>query len=67
MMAKWAVICTVKKRLYLRGPGDVELTLPPGSQVFELEQSPSNHLLLPVSDFHTIREQTDKLAPRTHA
>eukprot|EP00974_Lingulodinium_polyedra_P008647 826315-Lingulodinium_polyedra.AAC.1 len=66
-MAQRAVIDTVNKRLHLCGPGDVELNLPPGLQVFELEQSPSGHLLLQVSVFHTIREQIDKLAPKPFA
>eukprot|EP00974_Lingulodinium_polyedra_P111686 10801530-Lingulodinium_polyedra.AAC.1 len=64
MMAKRAVIDTVESECTRVAPGDVELTLPSGSRVFELEQSFSGHLLLPVSDFHTIREQVDKFAPR---
>ena len=58
-----AVIDVSNKKLYLCGPGDVRIDVPPGSQSFSLEQSPSGHLMLPVSDFHTIKKPTDRLAP----
>eukprot|EP00974_Lingulodinium_polyedra_P060530 5835685-Lingulodinium_polyedra.AAC.1 len=67
MMAKRAVIDIVNRKLYLCGPGDIKVELPPGSQTFQLEQSPSGHLLLPVSDFHTIKPPTDKLATQPPA
>eukprot|EP00974_Lingulodinium_polyedra_P064162 6197588-Lingulodinium_polyedra.AAC.1 len=47
MMARHLVINTVNRGLHLCGPGDLELTLPPRAQTFELDQSPSGHLLLP--------------------
>eukprot|EP00974_Lingulodinium_polyedra_P123834 11188268-Lingulodinium_polyedra.AAC.1 len=64
MMAKRAVIDIVKRRLHLCGPGALKIELPPGSQTFELEQSLCGHWLLPVSDFHTIKPTSDKLAPQ---
>eukprot|EP00974_Lingulodinium_polyedra_P038967 3733558-Lingulodinium_polyedra.AAC.1 len=64
MMAKCAYIDIVNRKFYLCGPGDIKVDLPLGSQTFQLEQSQSGHLLLPVSDFHTIKPPTDKLAPQ---
>eukprot|EP00974_Lingulodinium_polyedra_P094285 9136372-Lingulodinium_polyedra.AAC.1 len=43
------------------------MNLPPGSQTFELGQSFSGQLLLPVSDFHTIKPASGKLAPQRPA
>eukprot|EP00974_Lingulodinium_polyedra_P047490 4558168-Lingulodinium_polyedra.AAC.1 len=64
-MAKRAVIDIVNRRLHLCGPGGVKIELPPGSQFFELEQAFfPGHLLLPVSDFHTIKPPGDQLAPQ---
>eukprot|EP00974_Lingulodinium_polyedra_P097449 9445283-Lingulodinium_polyedra.AAC.1 len=59
-MAKRAVIDIVNRRLHLCGSGDLELKFPPGSQIFELEQSFSGRVLLPVPDFHT----SDEFAPQ---
>ena len=41
--------------MYLVGPGDYEIKLPPGSRTLELANAPSGHLLLPVSDFDQLR------------
>eukprot|EP00974_Lingulodinium_polyedra_P007136 676432-Lingulodinium_polyedra.AAC.1 len=67
MMAKRAVIDIVSRRLHMCGPGDLDIDLPPGSHTFELEQSLSGHLLLPVSDFYTIKPPGDKPAPQLEA
>ena len=48
-----AVLDMVNNRLYLCGPGEIQFTPPPGTQVLALETSPSGHLLLPFSDFGT--------------
>ena len=50
-----AIILTGTQQLILPGDGGVEIRVSPGSQVLELEPSPSGHLLLPCSEF-------DKLA-----
>jgi hypothetical protein len=51
-LKKWrAMIDVVEKKLYLMGPGSVKVTCPPGSRVYDLQESPSGHLMLPVSCF----------------
>jgi hypothetical protein len=46
-----ALIDTDSNKLILVGPGGYELKLSPGSKVFQLEQSASGHLLLPVTEW----------------
>ena len=56
----------VNKELHLCGPGNISVQLPPGSETFKLEQSPSGHLILPVSNFAAARSsasQRDPLQP----
>jgi hypothetical protein len=51
-LKKWrAMIDVVEKKLYLMGPGSVKVSCPPGSRVYDLQESPSGHLMLPVSCF----------------
>ena len=38
-------------RLHLCGPGDIQLNLPAGTESYQLEVSPSGHLVLPCSNF----------------
>ena len=51
MIKKRAVIDTIGMKLYLAGPGGISITASPGTEIFELEQAPSGHLLLPISNF----------------
>ena len=37
--------------MYLCGPGDVEIVPPPGTEVIQLEQAPSGHLVMPISEY----------------
>ena len=37
--------------MYLMGPGDFTIVPSSGSQIYQLEQTPSGHLVLPVSNF----------------
>ena len=46
-----AILDCGNRRLILPGPGGVHLHLSPGSLVFELEKSPSGHLILPTTNF----------------
>ena len=46
-----AVVDMINSKLYLCGPGRVQFTPPPGTLTFNLEDSKSGHLLLPVSHF----------------
>ena len=50
-----AILDCAGRVLHLQGPtGEAEITLPPGSESYQLEQSPSGHLLLPVSDYKNL-------------
>ena len=63
MMKMRSLIDTVNKKLYFLGPGDlrIEDVLPPGTESFRLEQSPSGHLLLPISNYQDIaRSNNDR-------
>ena len=53
-----AVTDSFTKRLYLVGPGGYEIRLSPGSQMFQLEESPMGHLMLPCSKFGQRNAQT---------
>jgi len=54
-----AIVDTFQNKLYLCGPGDVEILLPPGSSEFDLKDAPSGHMLLPVTEF---KQQSDEQA-----
>lgn len=51
LQARRAILDMINGRLYLCGPGRLQLTPPPGTIVLPLESSRSGHLLLPFSDF----------------
>ena len=38
-------------RMYTVGPGDTEIVLPPGSEMYDLEESREGHLMLPCDVF----------------
>ena len=59
-MNKRAVIDTINRKLCLCGPRNTEIKAPPGTEVFQLEQTPSGHLVLPVSDFEAARRSTNQ-------
>ena len=46
-----AIIDTYNKKIHFVAEGHVELVLPPGSRTFSLEQAPSGHLVLPITDY----------------
>ena len=46
-----AILDCGNRRLIFPGPGGVHMHLSPGSLVFELEKSPSGHLILPTTNF----------------
>ena len=46
-----AVLDMANLRLHLCGPGDIQLNLPAGTESYQLEVSPSGHLVLPCSNF----------------
>ena len=49
MRSKRAVMDMNTLRIHFLGPGDYELesALPPGTETFQCEQSPSGHMVLP--------------------
>ena len=51
LMEHGAVIDCRNKRLYLCGPGDCEITPPPGTEIVQMEQAPSGHLVIPISEY----------------
>ena len=50
-----AVLDMVNLQLHFCGPADINLTLPPGTKSFQLEISPSGHLVLPCTNFENIQ------------
>ncbi len=58
LTAKRALIDVFNRKLYLIGPGDYELKLPPGSTALSLETAESGHLMLPITEWH---RQSSKL------
>ena len=50
-----AVLDMVNLKLHFCGDADIDLTLPPGTKSFQLEISPSGHLVLPCTDFQNVQ------------
>ena len=46
-----AIMDCGNRKLIFPGPGGVHMHLSPGSIVFDLEKSPSGHLILPTTNF----------------
>ena len=74
-----AVIDCAGMKLYLCGPGGIQFTPPPGTQVLCLERAPSGHMVLPISEYEGYRRWMEQgpakqptqdtqlaLATRTH-
>jgi hypothetical protein len=49
-----AVLDMVNLQLHFCGPSDINLTLPSGTKSFQLEISPSGHLVLPCTNFENM-------------
>ena len=49
-----AVFDMVNLQLHFCGPADINLALPLGTKSFQLEISPSGHLVLPCTNFENI-------------
>eukprot|EP00973_Karenia_brevis_P067440 9380555-Karenia_brevis.AAC.1 len=54
MQEKRVLIDTYNHYMYMVGPGGYKLQLSPGSKRLTLEEAPSGHLLLPISDFEHV-------------
>jgi hypothetical protein len=50
-----ALIDTVHNKLFLLGPGGVQLKLSPGSVMYQLEEAATGHLLLPCAEWANAR------------
>ena len=60
-----AIIDTGNRTLILLGPGEVEITLPPGSVRVPLEKAPSGHLVMVIDEYERLAATKGGLAPRT--
>ena len=54
-----------KEMLTFPGPGGYEIVFAPGYQQFKLEQAPSGHLVISISDFSKVKKPTGVPPPRT--
>ena len=60
-----AVLDMGNRKLYLPGPGEIEVVLPPGSISIPLEKAPSGHLVMPVDAFEKLAKKESGLPERT--
>jgi hypothetical protein len=58
LRAQRGIIDTWNRLLHFPGPGGVQITLPPGSRSFQLEDAPSGHMMLPTSDWARLKKKT---------
>ena len=52
-----AILDTGGRTLIFPGPGDVEISLPPGSVRVPLEKAPSGHLVMVIDEYHKLISQ----------
>ena len=67
MMKQRVIIDTANKKFIMCGEGPVEIKAQLGSETFQLEQAPSGHLLLPISEFEALQRyeaNRNRLEPR---
>eukprot|EP00972_Heterocapsa_arctica_P036862 5427632-Heterocapsa_arctica.AAC.1 len=50
MKAKRIIVDVGAKLIHFPGPGPVQIILPPGSKTYQLEETPTGHLLLPFAE-----------------
>ena len=48
-----------KKLLICPGPGGIEMQYSPGTRVYQLEEAPSGHLLLPVTAYNRLKRDAN--------
>ncbi len=56
MAEKRTLIDTLASKLYEIGEGGYEIKLSPGSKVRQCERSPAGHMMIPFSEFATLRQ-----------
>ena len=67
LMDHGAIIDCRNRTMYLCGPGEAEIKPPPGTQKLKLEQAPSGHLVLPISEFGKYQEYVAQTPPWTRS
>ena len=67
LMDHGAIIDCRNRTMYLCGPGEAEIKPPPGTQKLKLEQAPSGHLVLPISEFVKYQEYVAQTPPWTRS
>ena len=60
-----AILDCGRQKLYLPGPGDIEVVLPPGSTVVPLQKAPSGHLVMVIDDWELPDHRPGGTAPRS--
>ena len=60
MTTNRTIIDLTTDKMYLCGPGDPEINLPPGSLTLQMERSPSRHLILPSMEFQKMQQHQAK-------
>ena len=58
LKSKKAVVDVDRKLLICPGPGGVEMQYSPGTRVYQLEEAPSGHLLLPVTAYDQLKRDS---------
>ena len=55
----------VNRKVYFLGPGGYKISLSPGSTTYNLQESPSGHLMLPVSCFNDMKRTQEETTTTT--
>ena len=61
LRANRALIDTIHSRLYLLGPGEFKVIYPTGTRIYDLVDSPSGHMILPVTEFEAMSRGSSSL------
>ena len=59
-----SIVDCYNNKIYFIGPGDVKIDMPPGSTCYDLELSPSGHLMLPITEYDKRDYQGNKTLRR---
>ena len=60
MKSRRTIIDTINNKTYMCGPGEVQIIVPPGTEIYDCVSAPSGHMLLPVSDYDSLRRYEEK-------
>ena len=59
MKKQRTILDLVSNQMHFCGPGDIKLLLPEGTESFQLEEAPSGHLMLPISEYQEADKHED--------